>query len=493
MLSLSSGGKLLFGVGAFVSPSIPFQPSFSSSSPQVSPLSLASSHLSSYRPEPLLSMRAPSCQSRLITRQDSLITEGAQPGLRRSTALYAVQGRNGGDEHSMEPRFFESIGSDRQRHAQTVNTILQELCGGGLEGNQRIASIERAMEHWLAHVHLQGGAEQSEPLSCVRCCLVNGVNMERQQFLELYQVIEQSEVAQHLLLDLAILFGCDQVVAWLLEAGVSKGDNTLNLMIQCKNAHCVEQYLEHHSDTVDLNRLTSAQDEPWAEAPLHKAVKTGSLEVVSALLAGGGDINCPDESGVTPLLIAASSGDTSMAELLLERGADPLLESLAGETPLALAIERVASKPMYDIENAQWRIDADELDERRLVLLDQVVDTLFDHYMSGALPIEKSATMDCDRLIFRLMSCIEDQSDNLSKLFAIRNQGAAHQEAYKEIHRVKPLQCMSKKLAEPIIAAGHISNIQMAVEKMKLQLLLETDQAKDYIDHYRRDDLGGLI
>jgi ankyrin repeat protein len=42
---------------------------------------------------------------------------------------------------------------------------------------------------------------------------------------------------------------------------------------------------------------------------LHKAVEVGSLEIVSALLAAGADVNAPDTRGRTPLHWLASSTD----------------------------------------------------------------------------------------------------------------------------------------------------------------------------------------
>lgn len=48
---------------------------------------------------------------------------------------------------------------------------------------------------------------------------------------------------------------------------------------------------------------------------------TSMMGVVKLLLAGGADVNAADASGVTPLILAASSGQKDLVELLLARGA----------------------------------------------------------------------------------------------------------------------------------------------------------------------------
>jgi hypothetical protein len=56
---------------------------------------------------------------------------------------------------------------------------------------------------------------------------------------------------------------------------------------------------------------------------LAAAEANGTLAVVSLLLDKGADVNAGDTRGVTPLIAAATVGNTSVAKLLLQRGADP--------------------------------------------------------------------------------------------------------------------------------------------------------------------------
>lgn len=58
------------------------------------------------------------------------------------------------------------------------------------------------------------------------------------------------------------------------------------------------------------------------EVPIHKAVRSGNLEVARMLLDFGARPNHNGVDGVTPIIIAALQDDGPMVDLLLERGAD---------------------------------------------------------------------------------------------------------------------------------------------------------------------------
>lgn len=55
---------------------------------------------------------------------------------------------------------------------------------------------------------------------------------------------------------------------------------------------------------------------------LMKAVKAGDAEKVKAVLAEGADVSALDESGDSPIIMAAYHGFTDVLQLLLEAGAD---------------------------------------------------------------------------------------------------------------------------------------------------------------------------
>lgn len=72
--------------------------------------------------------------------------------------------------------------------------------------------------------------------------------------------------------------------------------------------------------------------------PLHIAARVNGGAVASLLLERGAKVDSRDQEGRTPLTIAASNGQTEIAELLLKAGADPLAEELNyHDTPIYFA------------------------------------------------------------------------------------------------------------------------------------------------------------
>ena len=55
---------------------------------------------------------------------------------------------------------------------------------------------------------------------------------------------------------------------------------------------------------------------------LPDAVVYGQTAVVQALIEGGADVNAPDDTGLTPLALAAMQGQTAIARLLIAAKAD---------------------------------------------------------------------------------------------------------------------------------------------------------------------------
>lgn len=78
-----------------------------------------------------------------------------------------------------------------------------------------------------------------------------------------------------------------------------------------------------------------------ANSPLHAALAGAAAnEVVYTLLEAGAEVNCVAGSGVTPLHIAASRGNTELVEELLRRGAFREAATDDGKTAGDIAIER---------------------------------------------------------------------------------------------------------------------------------------------------------
>ncbi|MDX1431359.1 MAG: ankyrin repeat domain-containing protein [Gammaproteobacteria bacterium] len=72
--------------------------------------------------------------------------------------------------------------------------------------------------------------------------------------------------------------------------------------------------------------------------PLHDAVGSGDRAAVERLIAPGVNIDeIDDDSGLTPLIVAALAGDEDMVVLLVDNGADPRGRDAKGFTALHAA------------------------------------------------------------------------------------------------------------------------------------------------------------
>nr|7B6W_AAA Chain AAA, Alpha-1B adrenergic receptor,alpha1B adrenergic receptor,Alpha-1B adrenergic receptor,alpha1B adrenergic receptor,Alpha-1B adrenergic receptor,alpha1B adrenergic receptor,Alpha-1B adrenergic receptor,alpha1B adrenergic receptor [Homo sapiens] len=78
--------------------------------------------------------------------------------------------------------------------------------------------------------------------------------------------------------------------------------------------------------------------EDWEKArKLLEAARKGQDDEVRILLANGADVNTADETGFTPLHLAAWEGHLGIVEVLLKNGADVNANDERGHTPLHLA------------------------------------------------------------------------------------------------------------------------------------------------------------
>ena len=77
-----------------------------------------------------------------------------------------------------------------------------------------------------------------------------------------------------------------------------------------------------------------------AYRPIHDYARAGdAAQVAGELDKHPGDLNLPDDAGLTPLHLAAIRCRTNVVALLLERGADVNRKSKDGATPLHLAAQ----------------------------------------------------------------------------------------------------------------------------------------------------------
>ncbi|KAF3386475.1 Ankyrin repeat domain-containing protein 50 [Penicillium rolfsii] len=175
----------------------------------------------------------------------------------------------------------------------------------------------------------------------------------------------------------AIMKGYEAAVASLLEAGAGPLDsvatssmtNPLLLAVQNGHATIVKLLISAGADP-------NHQFADYSNTPLAEAACLGHLEVVDILIAKGADVNkkgrggrtplmealsfhierfefdkitrlllengaevdCVDDDGITPLLLAAESDNPAILKLLIEKGADINKKGFRGHTPLMRAV-----------------------------------------------------------------------------------------------------------------------------------------------------------
>jgi ankyrin repeat protein len=85
--------------------------------------------------------------------------------------------------------------------------------------------------------------------------------------------------------------------------------------------------------------IINTRDYTNGETALHIVVKRDDMTYVRFLLAKGADPNIKDDKGTTPLLLAATAGETEMIQALVTGGANVNLGNSSGETPLIRAVQ----------------------------------------------------------------------------------------------------------------------------------------------------------
>jgi ankyrin repeat protein len=86
--------------------------------------------------------------------------------------------------------------------------------------------------------------------------------------------------------------------------------------------------------------VINAREGSTGEGALHIVTRGRDLNWLNFLLARGARADLQDNSGATPLMLAAQLGWFEGAEALLARDANPNLGNSRGETPLILAVQR---------------------------------------------------------------------------------------------------------------------------------------------------------
>lgn len=110
-----------------------------------------------------------------------------------------------------------------------------------------------------------------------------------------------------------------------------------SLATEFEDTLVIEPVIESTEPTMARPDSTVGRQVEQTEEDLIDACREGRTELVRQLLSRDVDVNCSDDSGVTPLMGAAFEGRTEVAELLLRRQADVNVKDKSGQTALGHA------------------------------------------------------------------------------------------------------------------------------------------------------------
>jgi len=125
------------------------------------------------------------------------------------------------------------------------------------------------------------------------------------------------------ILVIALLIGCWQTAQSTAE------EQTVDIWTAAATGN-IEAINQHVSVGTDLN----ARQPAGGSTPLHVAAISGQTEAAGVLIEKGANVNIKNVEGTTALHMAAFFGHTEIVKLLLDKGADVNARNLRSETPL---------------------------------------------------------------------------------------------------------------------------------------------------------------
>jgi hypothetical protein len=86
---------------------------------------------------------------------------------------------------------------------------------------------------------------------------------------------------------------------------------------------------------------------------LFRVVERGNLAWTYRLIAMGTDVNVHNETGQSPLMLAAEKGYADMVQILIQNGANPKLANNQGESALTIALMKGYTRIAETLEMAE--------------------------------------------------------------------------------------------------------------------------------------------
>ncbi|KAA3630961.1 MAG: ankyrin repeat domain-containing protein, partial [Bacteroidetes bacterium] len=127
---------------------------------------------------------------------------------------------------------------------------------------------------------------------------------------------------------------------------------------------------------IDANSDLNIAEPTGGSSPLISAATFGQTDAAQKLIEAGADVNFQNKEGSTPLITAAFFCQEEIVHMLLENGADPNLKNLAGSTALnAVSSDFSEVKGIYEYfaktyEPMGMKLDLVEIERIRPVIAD---------------------------------------------------------------------------------------------------------------------------
>jgi excisionase family DNA binding protein len=153
----------------------------------------------------------------------------------------------------------------------------------------------------------------------------------------------------------------DNVGTTALAASEARGYSRIVSLLKAASTHTVE---------AEEIRPLKIEDNGAASSPvsLQRAVDSGDVPGINALIAAGADVNTRTEDGWTPLMLATIKGHTEIVVALLKQGADVNARNKKGWTALMFAVSMGDLETMRALLAGDAEIDARDNDGKTALM-----------------------------------------------------------------------------------------------------------------------------
>ena len=154
----------------------------------------------------------------------------------------------------------------------------------------------------------------------------------------------------------------DNVGTTALIAAEARGYSRIVSLLRTSSTQSVE------AEEVAPYKVESNGTAATPPPSLQRAVDSGDVASVNAIIARGADVNTRTEDGWTPLMLATIKGHTEIVQALLKQGADVNARNKKGWTALMFAVSMGDIETMRVIIDGNAEIDARDNDGKTVLM-----------------------------------------------------------------------------------------------------------------------------